>query len=293
MTVKAKSALVTGCSEGGLGYSIAKEFQSRGVHVFATARTPSKVAGLASLPNVTVLALDVTSDASIQEAVKAVEQQTGGRLDYLVNNAGNQYVMPTLDMDIEVAKQMYDVNVWGVFSVIKAFAPLVIEAKGTIANLASISGLVRPPFMGKSVARVHRQLFTAKHPVLGVYAGSKSAAEAMSEALRHELKPFGVKVLTVIVGAIKTNIFTNGPGYELPKGSRYEPARKEIAARISGHDVESRLGSPEDFARNLVGDIVRGASGTIGRGPMSSFIRFATAIFPSFILVSRSEYRAE
>ena len=113
----------------------------------------------------------------------------------------------------------------------------------------------------------------------------------MSEALRHELKPLDVKVLTVIVGALKTNIFTNGPGYELPKGSRYEPARKEIAARIGGRDVESRLGSPDDFAKSLVGDILRGARGTIGRGPMSSFIRFATAVFPSFILVSRSNCR--
>ncbi|KAK8112523.1 hypothetical protein PG984_013049 [Apiospora sp. TS-2023a] len=240
-----KTALVTGCSEGGLGFAIAKEFQARGVHVFATARSPSKVAALAGLPNITVLALDVTSEASIQEA----------------------YVMPTLDLDIEVAKQMYEVNVWGVVAVIKAFAPLVIEAKGTIANLASISGLVRPPYMG-------------------VYAGSKSACEAISESLRYELQPFGVKVLTVIVGAIKTNIFNNRPEYELPQGSLYDPARKEVTARIAGRDVEGRLGKPEDFAKSLVGDMMGGVSGTIGRGNMSSFVRFATAVFPRFILVS-------
>ncbi|KAK7964395.1 hypothetical protein PG988_011369 [Apiospora saccharicola] len=249
-----KTALVTGCSEGGLGFAIVQEFQARGVHVFATARSPAKVAALKGLPNVTVLALDVTSEASIQEAV---------RLDYLVNNAGNQYVMPTLDLDIEVAKQMYEVNVWGVVAVIKAFAPLVIE--GSIANLASISGLVRPPYMD-------------------VYAGSKSAVEAISESLRHELQPFGVKVLTVIVGAIKTNIFNNRPEYELPQGSRYEPVRKEVAARIAGSDVEGRLGKPEDFAKSLVRDMMGGVSGTIRRGNMSSFVRFATAVFPRFIL---------
>ncbi|KAK8063258.1 hypothetical protein PG996_007910 [Apiospora saccharicola] len=211
-----KTALVTGCSEGGLGFAIVQEFQARGVHVFATARSPAKVAALKGLPNVTVLALDVTSEASIQEAVRA-------------------------------------------------FAPLVIE--GSIANLASISGLVRPPYMD-------------------VYAGSKSAVEAISESLRHELQPFGVKVLTVIVGAIKTNIFNNRPEYELPQGSRYEPVRKEVAARIAGSDVEGRLGKPEDFAKSLVRDMMGGVSGTIRRGNMSSFVRFATAVFPRFILVS-------
>lgn len=118
-----KTALVTGCSEGGLGFAIAKEFQARGVHVFATARSPAKVDALAGLPNITNLALDVT-------------EHNGGRgLNYVINSAGNQYVMPTLDLDIEVAKHRYEVNAWGVVAVIKAFAPLVIEAKGTIANL--------------------------------------------------------------------------------------------------------------------------------------------------------------
>ena len=57
-----------------------------------------------------------------------------------------------------------------------------------------------------------------------------------------ELQPFGVKVMTVIVGAVKSNIFTNGPGYELPKGSLYEPARKEVERRIEGRGIESLLG---------------------------------------------------
>lgn len=103
MAVTKKTALVTGSSEGGIGFAIAKEFQSRGVHVFATARNPDKVAALAKLSNVTVLALDVTSQASIDAAVSAVTEQTGGTLDYLINNAGAQYCMPTLDTDLEVS----------------------------------------------------------------------------------------------------------------------------------------------------------------------------------------------
>lgn len=147
-TMARQTALVTGCSEGGIGFAIAAEFQARGVHVFATARSPSKVESLARLPHVTVLALDVTSHESISAAVAAVTNETGGTLNFLVNNAGYQAIMPMLDLDMGQAKQMFDVNVFGVIAVTKAFAPLVINAKGTIANLASIAGLMAPPYMG-------------------------------------------------------------------------------------------------------------------------------------------------
>ena len=145
--------LVTGSSAGGIGAALCHEFQRRGLHVFATARTPSKVGDLQKLPNVTALALDVTSSSSITEAFKVVESKTGGRLKYLINNSGMQYVMPTLDIDLEEAKRMYDVNLWGVLAMIQAFAPLVIAAKGSIVNIASIAGYLYAPYMGTYVAR--------------------------------------------------------------------------------------------------------------------------------------------
>ena len=138
----AESVLITGCSAGGIGAALCREFQHRGLHVFAT------LDDLTTLPNVTTLALDVTSAPSIADAVKTVQVKTGGRLKYLVNNSGAQYVVPTLDMDIEQAKKMYEVNVWGVIAMTQAFAPLVIAAKGTIVNIASISGHLHAPFMG-------------------------------------------------------------------------------------------------------------------------------------------------
>jgi 1-acylglycerone phosphate reductase len=144
------SVLITGCSEGGIGYALAKEFQSRGLHVFATARQPSKMSGLEKLPQVTLLALDVTSASSIAIAVQAVKTQTNGRLTYLVNNSGSQYLGPILDADIDMAKEMYEVNVWGLIAVTKAFAPLIIEEKGSIVNMASIAGCLYPPWMGES-----------------------------------------------------------------------------------------------------------------------------------------------
>lgn len=144
-----QSVLITGCSEGGIGYALAREFQSRGLCVFATGRTLSKMASLEDLSNITLLALDVTSADSISAAMQTVKNKTGGRLTYLINNSGTQYLSPILDTDINMAKDMFDVNIWGVLAVTKAFAPLVIEAKGTIVNIASIAGCLSPPWMGK------------------------------------------------------------------------------------------------------------------------------------------------
>lgn len=83
----AKYALVTGCSEGGIGDFLAQEFHRNGVHVFATARTLSKIQHLGALGLITIQ-LDVTSPKSIEKAVVEVEKVTGGKLDFLVNNAG-------------------------------------------------------------------------------------------------------------------------------------------------------------------------------------------------------------
>jgi len=82
-----KSVLVTGCSTGGIGYSLVKSFQKRGYHVFASARTVSKMVGLGELANVTLLKLEVTSADEIKAAV-AVVQESGHEFSFLVNNAG-------------------------------------------------------------------------------------------------------------------------------------------------------------------------------------------------------------
>ena len=104
------SVLITGCSAGGIGSALVDAFQKRNLHVFATARDLSKMSHLEKLPNVTLLALDVTAPSSIGAAVAAVKAQTDGILDFLVNNSGRSYVMPVLDTDIEEAKKMFNVN---------------------------------------------------------------------------------------------------------------------------------------------------------------------------------------
>jgi 1-acylglycerone phosphate reductase len=144
------SVLITGCSEGGIGYAMARAFQSRGFTVFATARSLSKMSSLKDLPNTILLELDVTSAADITAAVEAVKAQSPcGRLDYLVNNSGRQYHRPTLDADIDEAKKLFDVNFWGVLAMIQAFAPLLFQAQGTIVNIGSIVGYLYSPWSSK------------------------------------------------------------------------------------------------------------------------------------------------
>ncbi len=125
-----KSVLITGCSPGGMGFALAEEFQKRGLTIFATARDISKISELGSLPNVHLLPLDVTSSSDIEAAVCEVSRHTAGRLDILVNNSGQQYFMPALDIDIEAAMRMFDVNFWGVLRMTQAFSALMQEAKG-------------------------------------------------------------------------------------------------------------------------------------------------------------------
>jgi 1-acylglycerone phosphate reductase len=136
-----KSVLITGCSTGGIGASIAKSFQNRGYLVFATARNLSKLPHeLVSSQNVETITLDVTSSSSIAAAAQVVSKRTGGKLDVLVNNSGAGYTSPGLDVNIEKAKALYDVNFWGVLAMTQAFAPMLIKAKGTVVNISSISG---------------------------------------------------------------------------------------------------------------------------------------------------------
>ena len=125
-----KTVLITGCSEGGIGHALAVEYQKRGHTVFATARSPSKMGKLGSLPNVHAVALDVTSPSSIAEAAKEVEAKGG--LDILINNAGAIYHMPILDIDLARARQLFEVNVWGVVAVTQAFAGLLVKSKGIV-----------------------------------------------------------------------------------------------------------------------------------------------------------------
>jgi 1-acylglycerone phosphate reductase len=147
MTTKMKTCLITGCSEGGVGAAFAEAFRDKGYHVFATARSTSKVPQtLHTASNVTVLALDVASSASIAEASKVVQNETGGKLDGLINNAGSGMTMPALDTSIPKARELFDINFFGALEMVQVFSPMLIEAKGCIVNNSSVVGLSPTPF---------------------------------------------------------------------------------------------------------------------------------------------------
>lgn len=143
-----KSVLITGCSAGGIGAGLAEAFQQKGYLVFATLRNLSKAPeNLTNTPNVIVLQLDVLLPASIATAVESVSKETGGHLDVLVNNSGQNFVMPALDTSIEDARKLFDINVIAPLAMIQAFSPLLVKAHGCVVNQSSASGVMPMPFL--------------------------------------------------------------------------------------------------------------------------------------------------
>jgi 1-acylglycerone phosphate reductase len=145
-----KSVLITGCSAGGIGHALIISFQKRGFTVFATARSVKKMQDLASLANVHLISLDVTLVPSIDAAVTEVFAKTNGKLDVLVNNAGAQFVMPALDIDIDAAKDFFDLNYWSSLRMVQKFASMLIAAKGCIVNVSSSAAIATAPFQSTS-----------------------------------------------------------------------------------------------------------------------------------------------
>jgi len=159
-----KTVLITGCSAGGIGGALALALAKQGHHIFATARNPSKIAAeLTALSNVTVLTLDVTSQASVQSAAKAVTS-SGRGLDVLVNNAGVGYVAPILDMDIEQVQKLYETNVWGCVRTVQAFQDLLIASRGRVVNLGTVASFVNMPWMCKSPCQTPLFLSSSRYP---------------------------------------------------------------------------------------------------------------------------------
>ncbi|KAK4501774.1 hypothetical protein PRZ48_007583 [Zasmidium cellare] len=265
MDVSKRSVLITGCSSGGIGAALAIEYQQRGYHVFATTRNTKKLpTSLSSLPNVTSLALDVTSPQSIDAAAKQVSQTTGGRLDVLVNNSGAALTAPALDTDVEQARNLFEVNVLGVLAVTKAFTPLLMRGENAyIINNSSINGETNLPFSA-------------------LYGASKSATTAFSETLRLEIAPLGIRVVTAITGIIETNLHNNEPEHPLPSTSYYKPIEGWLRDRVSGKNRPP--GMPvEEYAKQLVGKCEGGAKGKVYVGPLTGLFVYLEWWMPSFV----------
>jgi NAD(P)-dependent dehydrogenase (short-subunit alcohol dehydrogenase family) len=182
--------VVTGASTG-IGEACAQRLSSLGFDVFAGVRSDADVERLRAAGSVRPLKLDITDSASIAAAAETVIAASGGRLAGLVNNAGIAVTAPLEFLPVEELRRQLEVNVIGHVAVTQAFLEALRAARGRIVNISSIGGRIALP-------------------LLGAYAGSKFALEGISDALRRELRPWGIAVAVVQPGAIATPIWDKG-----------------------------------------------------------------------------------
>ncbi len=179
--------VVTGASSG-IGEACVRRLASGGFRVFGSVRRAEDAERIRA-PDVEPILLDVTREDQIQEAARRVEEESGDRaLRGLVNNAGIAIGGPLEFLPIEELRRQLEVNVIGQVAVTRAFLPLLRKARGRIVLIGSIAGRSTIPFIAP-------------------YAASKHALEAIADALRVELRPFGIAVSLVAPGAVKTPIW--------------------------------------------------------------------------------------
>jgi NAD(P)-dependent dehydrogenase (short-subunit alcohol dehydrogenase family) len=176
-----KVVLITGCSTG-IGRDLAQHLSGAGYRVVATAR---HVESLNDIQAELKLPLDVTQPDSVAYAV-GVTMEKLGRIDILVNNAGYGLRGAVEEVPIDSVQHIFDVNVFGVLRMIHVIAPIMRkQGSGRIINISSIAGKLSTP-------------------VNGIYSATKFSLEALSDSLRIELAPFGVQVVLIEPGAIKS-----------------------------------------------------------------------------------------
>jgi len=190
MSNTSKTVLITGATSG-IGRVTALHLAKEGHHVIATGRKTaelSKLAAEAEGLRLETLQLDVTSPDSIAQAVSAVDRLTGGKgLDVLVNNAGFGVLGPSSEISDAELRRQYETNVFGLMSVTRAFLPRMRERRaGRIINVSSVGGRLTLPYFG-------------------VYNSTKYALESLSDALRYELRAFGIDVALIEPGVIRTS----------------------------------------------------------------------------------------
>jgi len=257
----AKTVLITGCSSG-IGHALALEFKSQGLRVFATARKTSSIADLEA-KGIETVALEVTDSASIAALKDEIVSRTDGRLDYLINNAGRNYTVPALDIELDEVREVFETNVFAVMRMCQTFAPLIIEAKGTIVQIGSLAAVM--PYVFGSV-----------------YNASKGALHSYTDALRVEVAPFGVRVVNVITGGVASSL--TRVERTLPSDSIYLP----IAAQYDRRQTHSKeVGVPcEVYAKTVIRKLLHTRKDTLWEGHGAWLVRFLTTFLPRSVLVS-------
>ncbi len=229
-----RAVLVTGCSTG-IGAATARLLATQGYAVYATARRPETLGSLAQA-GCTTLALDIASEASMQEAVRAVEARAGV-VGILINNAGYSQSGAMEELTPEQVRRQFETNVFGTLRLTQLVLPGMRRQRwGRIVNVGSMGG--RLTFPGG-----------------GIYHATKYALEAMSDALRFELRAFGIDVVLVQPGLVRSSFSDTAVG-GMPAAGSASPyaALNDSVARLTREAYVKGLlsklaGEPQDVAR--------------------------------------------
>ncbi|KAK0647056.1 hypothetical protein B0T16DRAFT_414639 [Cercophora newfieldiana] len=265
MTSSKRTILITGCSDGGLGAALALAFHKAGWRVFASARNVAKLKD-ATAAGIETIQLDTLSSESITAAIATVSSLTGGSLDALLNNAGGGYSMPITDVDIEKGKHLFDLNVWSVIAVTQAFLPLLFKSThpsgGMIVNNTSCSSLI-----GGGL------------PFQVTYSASKAAITSFTEGMRMELKPFGIRVVNLVTGSVKSKFYANAGFEKIPPGSLYHIAADVIEPKMNGEE-HSKTGVDTDaWAEDVVAQLnKKNPPHWIFGGKFSTLVRYGSML---------------
>lgn len=222
--------LITGASSG-FGHATAQQLLQHGYRVFGTSRRPQV---RRSDTGVTMVVLDVRSDASVQQCVAQVLAVTG-RIDVLVNNAGLLQVGPAEESTLDDAQMLLDTNFFGVVRMTNAVLPgMRQQRQGRIINISSLAGLVAVP--GEAV-----------------YSASKFALEGYSEALRYEVAPLGIQVVLVEPGFFQTNMHA-ATMHPVGRIADYDRLRATIA-----HTIQQSIagGADPKHVAQVIGQVAR------------------------------------
>jgi NAD(P)-dependent dehydrogenase (short-subunit alcohol dehydrogenase family) len=235
-----KVAVVTGSSSG-IGLETSLTLAANNFRTYATMRNLDKASNIlepAKKKNLSieVAKLDITDDFSVHRAIQSIAEKEGGQIDLLVNNAGYTQLGAVEDLSSEEIQAQFNTNVFGVFRTIREVVPIMRRqsAGGNIINIGSANG-----FFGV--------------PCASTYVATKFALEGLTQSLRYELTPFGIKVTVIEPGAISTNVAYN---------SMYLP--KKIQRRQSSLS-DSSLSSP--FTEMTKSIMDRSKNGVVNGSP--------------------------
>jgi len=231
-----KIALVTGSSSG-IGLETSLALARNGFYTFATMRDlkkSEKIKEKIENENLTmeILELDVDNDQSVNTAVKTILEKKE-RIDVLVNNAGYGMWGTVEDVSMNEFKEQFETNFFSIIRLIQKVSPVMRkQGSGTMINVSSVAGRIG-------------------FPVSPAYISSKFALEGLSESLRFELMPFGVNVVIIEPGVIKTNFFNS---MKLSEKSQQDSVYKDITEKvISGVKMMAEMGTdPKEVANTII-----------------------------------------